>query len=126
MRLTGAFLANKAEIIDGMLNVEGGFWTSTTVAKGSVGIRGNCVILCDTQPDDVGQQFGLRIDASGPTGRVWAPAHSRNFDLTTPMKFIVATQVALPIEPDGGRHVYSFRMEGHHERIDVPLDVFVQ
>ena len=77
MRLTGAFLTNKAEIVDGTLNVEGGFWTSTTVAKGSVGIRGNCVILCDTQPDYVGQQFGLRIDAAGPTGRVWTPAYAR-------------------------------------------------
>jgi hypothetical protein len=125
MRLTGAFLANKAEIVDDMLNVEGGFWTSTTVAKGSVGIRCNCVLLCDTQPDDIGQQFGLRIDAAGPSGQVWTPAYEKNFDLTTPMKFIVATQIALPIEPKGGRHIYSFRMEGHHERIDVPLDVFV-
>jgi hypothetical protein len=126
MRLTGAFLANKADIVDDMLNVEGGFWTSTTVAKGSVGIRCNCVLLCDTQPADIGQQSGLRIDAAGPTGQVWTAAHEKNFDHTTPMKFIVATQIALPIEPAGGRHVYSFRMEGRHERIDVPLDVFLQ
>ena len=126
MRVTGAFFANKAEIIDDMLNVEAGFWTSSTVAKGSIGIRANCVVLCDTQPDDIGQQFGLRIDAAGPTGRVWTPAHATNFDLTTPMKFIVATQIALPIEPEGGKHIYSFRIEGRHERIDLPLDVFVQ
>ena len=126
MRVTGAFFANKAEIVDDMLNVEGGFWTSSTVAKGSIGIRANCVVLCDTQPDDIGQQFGLRIDAAGPTGRVWTPAHATNFDLTTPMKFIVATQIALPIEPEGGKHIDSFRIEGRHERIDLPLDVFVQ
>jgi hypothetical protein len=125
MRLTGAFFANKAEVVDDMLNVEGGFWTSTTVARGSIGVRCNCVILCDTSPDDVGQRFGLRIDAAGPTGRVWTPAHETNFELPNPMRFIVATQIALPIEADGGHHVYSFRIDGRHERIDVPLDVFV-
>ena len=99
MRLTGAFFANKAGVVDDMLNVEGGFWSSSTVAKGSIGIHCNCVVLCDTEPDDVGQQFGLRIDAAGPSGRVWTPAHATNFDLTTPMKFMVATHVELPIEP---------------------------
>jgi hypothetical protein len=42
------------------------------------------------------------------------------------MKFMVLTQIALPIEPNGGRHVYSFRLEGSHERFDIPLDVVIQ
>jgi hypothetical protein len=32
------------------------------------------------------------------------------------MKFMVLTQIAPLIEPNGGRHVYSFRLEGSHER----------
>src|SRR6476661_4991371 len=35
MRLTNAFFANHAEVVDDMLNVTGGCWTSTTVADGS-------------------------------------------------------------------------------------------
>jgi hypothetical protein len=32
------------------------------------------------------------------------------------MKFMALTQIALPIEPNGGRHVCSFLLEGSHER----------
>jgi hypothetical protein len=42
------------------------------------------------------------------------------------MKLIVLTQIALPIEPNGGRHVYSFRVEGSHELFDIPPDVVVE
>ena len=42
------------------------------------------------------------------------------------MKFMVLTQIPLPIEPDGGRHVYSFLVEETHERFDIPLDIVVQ
>ena len=35
MRLAGAFFANTAEVVDDMLNVEGGFWASTTVPPGT-------------------------------------------------------------------------------------------
>jgi len=33
MRLAGAFFANHAEVVDDMLNVEGGFWASTTAPR---------------------------------------------------------------------------------------------
>jgi len=39
------------------------------------------------------------------------------------MKFMVLAQITLPIEPTGGRHVYSFRLDGSHQQFDVPLDV---
>jgi hypothetical protein len=42
------------------------------------------------------------------------------------MKFMVLAQITLPIEPTGGRHVYSFRLDGCHQRFDVPLDVVLQ
>ena len=64
--------------------------------------------------------------AVGPTGQRWAPAWSTKFQLPSAMKFMVLTQITLPIEPNGGRHVYSFRLEGSHERFDIPLDVVVQ
>ena len=31
MRLAGAFFANRADVVDDMLNVEGGFWATTVV-----------------------------------------------------------------------------------------------
>ena len=62
----------------------------------------------------------------GPTGQRWAPAWSTKFQLPSAMKFMVPTQIALPIEPNGGRHVYSFRLEGSHERLEIPLDVVIQ
>ncbi|AGB22998.1 hypothetical protein Mycsm_02665 [Mycobacterium sp. JS623] len=42
------------------------------------------------------------------------------------MKFMVLTQITLPIEPGGGRHAYSRRVDGTHERFDIPLDIVVQ
>jgi hypothetical protein len=43
MRLTNAFFANHAEVVDDMLNVTGGCWTSTTVADGSTAFATRCV-----------------------------------------------------------------------------------
>jgi hypothetical protein len=126
MRLAGAFFANKAEVVDDMLNVEGGFWASTTVRSGATQFQCCCVVLCDTRRRDVGSHYTLHIDAAGPTGERWAPAWSTNFQLPSAMKFMVLTQIALPIESRGGRHVYSFRLEGTHERFDIPLDIIVQ
>ena len=85
-----------------------------------------CVVLCDTRRRDVGAHYTLHIDASGPTGERWAPALPTEFQLPSAMKFMVLTQLSLPIEPVGGRHVYSFRLEGSHERFDIPLDIVVR
>ena len=126
MRLAGAFFANTAEVVDDMLNVEGGFWASTTVPSGATQFQCCCVVLCDTRRRDVGFHYTVHIDAAGPTGQRWAPAWSTKFQLPSAMKFMVLTQIALPIEPGGGRHVYSFRIEGTHERFDIPLDIVVQ
>ena len=126
MRLAGAFFANRADVVDDMLNVEGGFWATTSVAARSELFQCCCVVLCDTRRRDVGTSYTLHIDAAGPTGQRWAPAWSTKFQLPSVMKFMVLTQIALPIEPNGGRHVYSFRLEGSHERFDIPLDVIVQ
>jgi hypothetical protein len=125
MRLAGAFFANRAEVVDDMLNVEGGFWASTTVPASAAGFQSCCVVLCDTRRSDVGTQHTLHIDTAGPAGQRWAPAWSTKFQLPSAMKFMVLTQIALPIEANGGRHVYSFRLEGTHERFDIPLDVVV-
>lgn len=126
MQLAGAFFANRAEVVDDMLNVEGGFWASTTIPAHSAGFLCSCVVLCDTRRCDVGTQYTLHIDAAGPTGQHWAPAWSKAFQLPSAMKFMILAQITLPIEPTGGRHVYSFRLEGSHERFDIPLDVVFQ
>jgi hypothetical protein len=126
MRLAGAFFANRAEVVDDMLNVEGGFWATTAVPARAAAFQCSCVVLCDTRRRDVGTQYTMHIDAAGPTGQRWAPAWSTNFQLPSALKFMVLTQIALPVEPNGGRHVYSFRLEGSHERFDIPLDVVVQ
>ena len=68
MRLTNAFFANHAEVVDDMLNVTGGCWTSTTVADGSTAFATRCVIFCEVSRQDRGKEFGLHIDAAGPTG----------------------------------------------------------
>jgi hypothetical protein len=126
MRLAGAFFANTAEVVHDMLNVEGGFWASTTVPTGSSRFQCSCVVLCDSRRRDVGTYYTLHIDAAGPTGERWAPAWSKKFQLPSAMKFMVLTELALPIEPTGGRHVYSFRLDGSHERFDIPLDILVR
>jgi hypothetical protein len=125
MRLAGAFFANKAEVVDDMLNVEGGFWASTTVPARAGSFQCHCVVLCDTRQRDVGTHYTLHIDAAGPTGQRWAPAWSANFQLPSAMKFMVLPQITLPVEATGGRHVYSVRQEGSHERFDIPLDVVI-
>jgi hypothetical protein len=126
MRVAGAFFANRAEVVDDMLNVEGGVWATTTVAPRSTLFQCSCVVLCDTRRRDIGAHYALLIDAAGPTGQRWTPAWSTKFQLPSAMKFMVLPQITLPIEPNGGRHVYSFRLEGSHERFDIPLDVIVQ
>ena len=79
-----------------------------------------------TRRRDVGTHYTVHIDAAGPTGQRWASAWSTNFQLPSAMKFMVLTQITLPIEPNGGRHVYSVRLDGSHERFDIPLDVLMQ
>lgn len=125
MRLTAAFFANRAEVVNDMLNVEGGFWATTTVAPGSVGFECRCVVLCETAAEDVGKRVLLHIDASGPTGRRWTAAQSADFTVPGPVAFMVTPRIALPIEPDGGRHVYALRLAGQHERVDVAVDVLM-
>ncbi|MDT5059053.1 MAG: rRNA (guanosine2251-2-O)-methyltransferase [Mycobacterium sp.] len=125
MRLAGAFFANRAAVVDDMLNVEGGFWATTAVPARAAGFGCSCVVLCDTRRRDVGTEYTLHIDAAGPTGQRRAPAWSTRFRLPSAMKFMVLTQIALPIEANGGRHVCSFRLQGRHERFDIPLDIVV-
>ena len=125
MRLTGAFFANHAEVVDDMLNVTGGCWTSTTVADGSTAFGTRCVIFCEVSRQDRGKQFGLHIDAAGPTGQQWTPARSSYFTVPSRIAFMVTPPIALPIEPNGGMHVYTVRLEDHPERIALPLHVQV-
>lgn len=123
MRLTAAFFANRAEVVNDMLNVDGGFWRTTTVVPRAVAFECCAVVLCEVDKDDIGRPFALRIDAEGPTGRRWVPAQSSNFTVNGPMMFMCFPSMVLPIEPGGGRHLYTFRLDGQHERIDVPLAV---
>ena len=117
MRLTNAFFANHAEVVDDMLNVTGGCWTSTTVADGSTAFATRCVVFCEVSRQDRGKQFGLHIDAAGPTGQQWTPARSSYFTVPSRIAFMVTPPIALPIEPTGGMHVYTVRLEDHEERI---------
>jgi hypothetical protein len=47
MHLTGAFFANVAREVNGMLEVGGGCWSSTTVQQGSAGFVTQLVVLAD-------------------------------------------------------------------------------
>ncbi|MGV0792403.1 hypothetical protein [Mycolicibacterium sp. XJ1819] len=123
MRLTAAFLANHAEIVNGMLNVDGGFWKSTRVPPDATSFGCDVVVLCEVEPEEVGSRFLLHINAEGPSGRHWRPAYSSDFTLNSPVKFLLLPQTRLPIEPGGGPHLYAFRLDGQHERVDVPLTV---
>ena len=123
MRINAGFFANHAEIVDEMLNVSGGCWNSTTVPPGSAGFRCRCVILCDVRRQDRGQTFSLHIDATGPTGREWIPARTVHFTVENPMVFMITQPIVLPIEPSGGRHVYTVRLADHDERIVLPLQI---
>jgi hypothetical protein len=123
MRLTAAFFANRAEVVHGMLNVEGGFWKSTSVAPNSASFRCYTVVICEMNADDVGQRFSMLIDGEGPSGHRWTPAHSTNFTVDSPSLFMCMPLMVLPIEPGGGLHHYTFRLDGQHERVDVSLAV---
>jgi hypothetical protein len=125
MRLTAAFFANRADVVDGMLNLDGGFWNSTTLDPSAAGFRCYTVVVCDADNDDVGQRFSLIIDGQGPSGHRWTPAHSTSFTLDSPIKFMCMPLMVLPVEPGGGPHLYTFRLDGQHERVDVPLTVRV-
>lgn len=125
MRVTSAFFANHVDVVDQMLNVEGGFWKTTTVAANSAGFRCHAVLLVDTGADDVGQQFSLHIDAVGPHGTLQSPAFSQEFTLDGPTTFMCLTDLVLPIDAGGGRHTYTFRLGDQHDGVDVPLAVRV-
>jgi hypothetical protein len=101
--------------VDDVLNVEGGFWATTSAAARSELCQCCCVVLCDTRRRDVGTPYTLHIDAAVLPAALGA---SLVDEVPAPqaMKFMVLTQIALPIEPNGGRHVYSFRLEGSHVR----------
>jgi hypothetical protein len=122
MRLTSAFFANNADVVDGMLNVTGAFWSSTAVTPGAGGFKCYVVVACELDPNDVGREYTLHVDAQGPTGQRWAPVQSSSFTVNGPMLFM-CSQMGLPVEFSGGRHVYTFRLDGQHERVDVPIDV---
>ena len=38
---------------------------------------------------------------------------------------MVTPPIALPIEPNGGQHAYTVRLEGHEDRIVLPLHIHV-
>ena len=101
MRLTAAFFANKAEVINDMLNVEGGFWNSTTVDSGAAGFHCYIVVVCEVDARDVGQQFSLYIDGEGPSGHRWSPAHSSDFTLESPILFMCLPLIILPMFGSG-------------------------
>ena len=122
MRLTAAFFANRAEVVDGMLNVQSAFWASTTIARGANGFRTDAVVLCDADADDVGRQFTLTVDAEGPTGR-HLTAFAQTFAVDAGTLFVCLPGLVLPIEMGGGYHTYRFRLDGQHERVDVRLAV---
>jgi hypothetical protein len=123
MRLTAAFFANRADVVDGMLSVDGAFWASTTVASHSTGFSCYTVVLCDVDAEDLGTSHRLLIDATGPTGQRWAAVHTVEFTIESPMLFLRLPELVLPIEPNAGRHSYTFRLDGQHERVDLSLDV---
>lgn len=125
MRLTAAFFANRADVVNGMLSVDGGFWASTTVAPGSTGFTCFTVVLCDVDTDDLGRRHSLVIDATGPTGKRWRAVHTSDFVIESPVLFMRLPQMLLPVEPQGGRHAYTFRLDGQHERVDLDIDVRV-
>jgi hypothetical protein len=125
MRLTTAFFANRAEIVNDMLTLEGGFWKSTTVRRNSTSFFSYVVVVVEVDRDDVGQQFTMQIDGQGPSGHRWTPAHVSTFTISGPVQFMCMPMLVLPIEPAGGMHVYTFRIDGQHERVDVPLAVRV-
>ncbi|MGH3677039.1 MAG: hypothetical protein ACRDU5_15130 [Mycobacterium sp.] len=125
MRLTAAFFANHAEVIDEMLNVKGGCWSSTTVAPGSTRFGCRLVVLCDVIRQDRGQKFCLRIDAVGPSGQQWIPAYSSHFTVPERFAFMITPSIALPIEAGGGPHVYTVRLDDHDEQIPLPLNVYL-
>ena len=50
---------------------------------------------------------------------------SSYFTLPSRIAFIVTPLIALPIEPNGGMHVYTVRLEDHPEAIALPLHVHV-
>ncbi|WP_159850251.1 hypothetical protein [Nocardia sp. CY41] len=65
MVITGAFLADRAEMRDdGKLNVFGGAWAWTSLPLPPA----NLVLLLDTGPDDVGRVYELVIRMIGPDG----------------------------------------------------------
>ncbi|MEO3757576.1 hypothetical protein ABGB19_04675 [Mycobacterium sp. B14F4] len=122
MRLTAAFFANHAEVVGGMLNLQGGFWASTTVAADANGFRTNAVVLCEVDTEDFDRAFTLAIDAEGPTGQRLLVTISK-FTIEVPSLFMCLPNLVLPIQRGGGFHTYSFRIDGQHERIDVRLAV---
>jgi hypothetical protein len=125
MHLTGAFFANAASETNGMLEVSGGCWSSTTVPPGSTGFLTQLVLLADVGDDSVGQEYVVCVDANGPTGSRWTAALSTPFVVTEFLVFMITPQIMLPIEPAGGRHVYNVRIQGQHYQIDLPLQVYV-
>ena len=125
MRLTSAFFANHVDVVDQMLNVQGGVWKTTSVAPNSIGFRCCAVVLVDTDADDIGQKFDLHIDAEGPHGTLQSPAFTQEFTLDGPTSFMCLTSLVLPIDGGGGRHTYTFRVGDDHDRVDVPLAVRV-
>ena len=122
MRLTAAYFAYYAEVVDGMLNLSGGFWASTTVAADATSFRADVAMLTDVGPEDVGRQFGLTIIAEGPTGHR-RTAFDSQFTLESRTLFMVLPSLTLPIQPGGGFHTYYFRLDGQHERLAVRLAV---
>jgi len=124
MQLASAFFANEAHVVDDLLNVTGGGWVRTYVAAGSTTFLCYCVALLPAGGDDYFKMCTLHIDAEGPSGQKWQPAFSGQFKVAGPMPSIAAPLI-LPIEPSGGRHIYTFRLEGHAENILVPLEILL-
>lgn len=101
MVITGAFLADYAEVRGEKLYCEGGAWSDVSRPWPDAYLA----LLLDTGPDDVGRTYQLVIGVTGPDGEQRDYASGM---MPIRQRAMVAT-MPFPIPPDLGAGRYGFQ-----------------
>ncbi|MFF2027483.1 hypothetical protein ACFVW2_37670, partial [Streptomyces sp. NPDC058171] len=79
------------------------------------------VVLSEAGADDYGSTLTLVVEAMAPSGRTTTALRGQ-VHVEGPVYFMIVP-FTIPVEPGGGRHVYSVRIEGREETVAFALDV---
>lgn len=119
MIITGAFLAEHAEIVDRKLNITGGVWDTVTAPATGDGVPMFLVALVQAGPDDQKRAATAQVTILQPDGSILAKSPETAVTIGDGNEN-GALVLPLSLAPAGlGRHVFLIEVDGSAASVPV-------